>query len=155
MSRSSPELSVTVSATALDISLGLPADPDCGAEARFLGQVRGGDGLVSLTLEHYPGVTEQALSAIGRNAAERFNLRAALIHHRVGTMEVGEPIVLVAASAPHRKAALQGVEFMMDQLKTHAPFWKKEAFADGRQAWVEARVSDDQAAKAWFQGDRP
>jgi len=124
-------------------------DEACGAVANFLGQVRGGKDLLALELEHYPGVTEKALHKIATQAASRWKLEHALILHRVGRMEIGEPIVLVAASAPHRRAALEATSFMIDVLKTQAPFWKKEHTTSGSH-WVETRYEDNAAAAAWL-----
>jgi molybdopterin synthase catalytic subunit len=125
------------------------SDADCGAVANFVGQVRGGGETVALELEHYPGVTEKALERIAAHAAERWNLRRAIIVHRVGKMEIGEPIVFTGAAAPHRRAALEATSFMIDVLKTQAPFWKKEHTRDGAH-WVDAREDDNQAAAAWL-----
>lgn len=122
---------------------------DCGAVASFSGQVRGGKGLIALELEHYPGVTETALRRIAEHACERWALRRATIIHRIGRMEIGEEIVFVGATAPHRRAALDAVSFMIDVLKTQAPFWKKEYDASGER-WVEARAEDDSAAARWL-----
>ena len=126
------------------------ADGDCGAVASFSGQVRGGNGLAALELEHYPGVTEKALTRIATHACKRWDLRQAVILHRIGRMEVGEEIVFIGATAPHRRAALEAVSFMIDTLKTQAPFWKKEFDAQGER-WVEARAEDDRAAARWLQ----
>ncbi|WP_339743844.1 molybdenum cofactor biosynthesis protein MoaE [uncultured Maricaulis sp.] len=128
-------------------------DSRCGAIASFVGQVRGGDDLVALELEHYPGVTEQALGRIADAAVQRWSLGAAMIVHRVGRMEISEPIVFVAAAAPHRRAALEATGFMIDILKTQAPFWKREYTATGSH-WVEPRAGDDEAAAAWLAGSK-
>lgn len=121
-----------------------------GGLSLFIGQVRGqGDGLESLTLEHYPGMTEAILGQLGQEAVERFQLLGCTIIHRVGTMAVGEPIVFVGSAAGHRGEALQATAFLIDRLKTGAPFWKREQFADGRSAWVDAKAKDDKAAAAW------
>jgi molybdopterin synthase catalytic subunit len=125
------------------------AEAECGAVASFLGQVRGGKDLVALELEHYPGVTEQALSRIASHAIRRWSLGQAIIIHRVGRMEIGAPIVFVGASAPHRRAALDAVSYMIDVLKTQAPFWKKEHLTTGSR-WVETRADDDAAAAKWL-----
>lgn len=125
------------------------ADSDCGAVASFSGQVRGGNNLVALELEHYPGVTEKALTRIASHARTRWDLRQAMIIHRVGRMEIGEEIVFIGATAPHRRAALEAVSFMIDVLKTQAPFWKKE-FDDQGARWVDARPEDDRAAARWL-----
>lgn len=120
-----------------------------GATVSFTGTVRDQAGAVeTLTLEHWPGVTEKALTKIEAEAMQRFELSAALIVHRIGPMDPGENIVLVIAAAPHRDAAFDGARFMIDTLKTDAPFWKKEAGQTG-EAWVEARAEDDAARNRW------
>lgn len=124
-------------------------DPDCGAIASFLGQVRGGEGLIALELEHYPGVTEKALERIAETAAARWTLSRAVIIHRAGRMLVGDPIVFVGATAPHRRDALDAVQYMIDVLKTQAPFWKKEETATGTR-WIEPRDGDHAAAARWL-----
>ena len=108
--------------------------------------------MTTLELEHFPGVTEKALDRIAREAATRWSLGAALIVHRIGPMTPGEPIVFVAASAPHRRAALDAVSFMIDVLKTQAPFWKKAHTSEG-SSWIEARQDDDAAAARWLTGE--
>ena len=123
-----------------------------GAVATFVGLVRGYDGLVALTLEHYLAMTEAALHALAKEAETRWTLSGALIHHRVGRLTPGMPIVLAAAAAPHRADALDACAFMIDRLKTDAPFWKRESFADGRECWVEARATDDARAERWRGG---
>ena len=102
----------------------------------------------AMELEHYPGMTEQAIEAMIDEAVRRFELRAVRVIHRVGTILPGEQIVLVAVGAMHRRAAFQGCEFLMDYLKTQAPFWKKETTPDGAR-WVDARVADDAALARW------
>ena len=102
----------------------------------------------ALELEHYPGMTEQAIERMIDEAMRRFELRAARVVHRVGPLAPGDQIVLVAVSAAHRGAAFQGCEFLIDYLKTQAPFWKKESGADGA-SWVDARSSDDAALERW------
>jgi molybdopterin synthase catalytic subunit len=128
-------------------------DPGIGGVALFIGKVRGeangSAALVSMTLEHYPGMTEAELGRVEAEARTRFDLSASLIVHRVGELKPGDNIVLVIACAPHRQNAFSAAQFLMDYLKTRAPFWKKEAFADGRTNWVEPRLSDDDAAAAW------
>lgn len=119
-----------------------------GAVATFTGLVRADDGVAELELEHYPGMTEAALEAVGAAAAERFGLLAATIVHRVGPMAPRERIVFVAAVAPHRSAALDACASMIDRLKTDAPFWKREV-REGDARWVEARAADDAAAERW------
>jgi molybdopterin synthase catalytic subunit len=102
-----------------------------------------------MTLEHYPGMTERELQRIEAEANERWPLQATLIVHRVGTLRPGEPIVLVVAASAHRQAAFEAASFLMDYLKTRAPFWKKETGVDGSGQWVDARESDDTAVKKW------
>ncbi len=127
----------------------LPGDvPGVGAVASFVGIVRGGDGLSALSLEHYPGMTEAALHAIAEQADARWPLTAITIVHRVGRLRPGERIVLVAAASGHRAAALDAVAYLMDWLKTRAPFWKREEGVWGSR-WVEARDEDEAAAGRW------
>jgi molybdopterin synthase catalytic subunit len=120
-----------------------------GAVASFTGLVRGDGGLSELTLEHYPGMTEAALQGLADTALSRWALEGVTIIHRVGAMAPGERIVFVGTASPHRAAALEACAFLIDRLKTDAPFWKQERFADGRQLWVEPRASDDAAAARW------
>ena len=122
-----------------------------GGIASFVGVVREGSGterIAAMTLEHYPGMTERALEAIEAEARSRWPLEAALIVHRYGRLEPGERIVLVVTASPHRAAAFAACEFLVDWLKTKAPFWKLEETATGAR-WVEAQESDDEAAKRW------
>lgn len=127
-------------------------DPDSGAVASFLGQVRAGEGLTGLELEHYPGVTENVLTRLARRALARWSLSRAVIVHRVGLMSIGDPIVFVGAAAPHRRAALEAVEYMIDVLKTQAPFWKKEYTVKGER-WIEPCPEDDDAASCWLESE--
>jgi len=125
---------------------------DIGGIGSFIGVVRGTAGgrpITAMTLEHYPGMTERALSRIADQAITRFDLQGVTLIHRIGALAPGDNIVLVLACAPHRKAALDGTAFLIDWLKTRAPFWKKERFADGTEAWVDAREADDAAARLW------
>jgi molybdopterin synthase catalytic subunit len=125
---------------------------DIGAIVTFTGAVRGdahGRGLASMTLEHYPGMTEAELSRIESEAQQRWQLSASLVVHRIGELKPGQNIVLVVAASPHRQAAFAAAEFLMDYLKTRAPFWKKERNADGEGHWVDARDSDDAALEKW------
>lgn len=125
---------------------------DIGGIGSFIGVVRDtaqGRRIVSMTLEHYPGMTERALSAIADAATLRWNLLGCTLIHRVGELYPGESIVLVLAAAPHRQSALEATAFLIDWLKTKAPFWKKETFADGEAAWVDARETDAAAAARW------
>ena len=128
-------------------------DTGCGAVASFVGTVRARDDAEPgntelLELEHYPGMTERAIEAMIDTASQRFPIRAARVVHRVGALAPGAQIVLVAVTASHRGAAFQACEFLMDYLKTQAPFWKKEHGAGGAR-WVDARVADDTAAQRW------
>jgi molybdopterin synthase catalytic subunit len=123
---------------------------DIGAIITFTGTVRDQDGAVSeMTLEHYPGMTEKELERIEGEAHARWPLQASLIVHRVGTLKPGDNIVLVITASAHRDAAFDAAGFLMDYLKTNAPFWKRESGAHGSQ-WVEAKASDDAAAIRWF-----
>ena len=129
----------------------LRRDPSVGAIASFIGSVRdinAGDGVASLTLEHYPGMTEKALADIVDQACARWPLLGALVIHRVGPLLPLEQIVLVACGAAHRGVAFAACEFIIDYLKTDAPFWKKEQTPEGAR-WVDARDSDDSAKAKW------
>lgn len=124
---------------------------DVGALVTFTGLVRdrGGDVPVSaMELEHYPGMTETSLTQIARQALARWPLQGAVVIHRYGVLAPADRIVLVATASPHRQAAFEAAEFLMDWLKTKAPFWKKETSPDGAR-WVDARESDDAAAARW------
>jgi molybdopterin synthase catalytic subunit len=125
---------------------------DIGALVTFTGRVRGDDDgreITALTLEHYPGMTEAEMAVIEAEAVQRWQLQAALMVHRVGELKAGDNIVLVVTAAAHRQAAFEAAQFMMDYLKTRAPFWKKEATPDGEGAWVDAKDGDDAAAERW------
>lgn len=127
------------------------ANPSAGALVSFVGQVRDindGDSINTLTLEHYPGMTETALAAIETQAHTRWNLIDSLIIHRVGTLKPLDQIVLVAVLGAHRAEAFKACEFIMDYLKTQAPFWKKEITPAGER-WVDAKLSDDAALNRW------
>jgi molybdopterin synthase catalytic subunit len=123
---------------------------DIGAIASFVGLVRahGGEPITAITLEHYPGMTEKKLAEIEAEAHARWPLQTSLIVHRYGRMLPGEPIVLVATASAHRAAALESCAFLIDWLKTQAPFWKLEETAAASR-WVEARGADDEAAARW------
>ena len=124
---------------------------DIGAVVTFTGLCRDEQGALSaLELEHYPGMAEAEMLRIGKLAIERFSLLGLTAVHRYGKIRPGENIVLVIAAAPHRQAAFDGANFMMDFLKTSAPFWKKEHGADGSQGdWVSAKDADDAAREKW------
>ncbi len=129
-------------------------DPSVGGVATFVGVVRNrndGDTVAKLTLEHYPAMTEKALAGIVKRARARWTLGAVTVIHRVGPLDVSDPIVFVGVAAEHRGEAFAACEFIMDWLKTEAPFWKKEATPEGER-WVDARESDDKAKARWGEG---
>lgn len=126
-------------------------DRGVGAIVSFVGTVRefsDGQGVLGMELEHYPGMTEAAIEAMIDAALARFDIRAARVVHRIGALQPMDQIVLVAVSSAHRGQAFQACEFLMDYLKTQAPFWKKESTAQGAR-WVDARSSDDAALQRW------
>jgi|SRR5690349_7131437 molybdopterin synthase catalytic subunit len=130
-------------------------NPKIGAVASFIGVARDindGDAVATLTLEHYPGMTEKALEGIVAEARSRWDVIDILVVHRVGEIRPTEQIVLVAVAGSHRGEAFAACEFVMDYLKTRAPFWKKEDTPKGAR-WVEARESDDEAAERWKKKD--
>jgi len=144
---------VTVGLAPIDMAAALECleRDGAGAVATFSGLVRADDGVDVLELEHYPGATEAALEALATEAQERWGLLGVTVIHRVGPMRAGERIVFVGAAAPHRAAALDACAFLIDRLKTDAPFWKRET-RGGDARWVEARGSDDAAAARWSAG---
>jgi molybdopterin synthase catalytic subunit len=126
-------------------------DAGVGAVVSFIGTVRDrsdGQGVSAMELEYYPGMTERAIEAMIDETQRRFDIRGARVVHRVGALLPGEQIVLVAVSSAHRGQAFQACEFLMDYLKTQAPFWKKETTPEGAR-WVDARVADDAALARW------
>jgi molybdopterin synthase catalytic subunit len=126
-------------------------DLGIGAIASFIGTVRDVNDaapITGMTLEHYPGMTEAALEEIVADARRRFDIRGALVIHRVGALAPGDQIVLVVVTSAHRGMAFDACRYVMDILKTRAPFWKKERIPGGER-WVEARASDDEAARRW------
>ena len=130
-------------------------DPRVGAVASFIGTVRDvneGAGVATMTLEHYPGMTEKALEEICAQARSRWDILELLVIHRFGELKPLDQIVLVAVTSAHRGEAFAACEFVMDYLKTRAPFWKKEVTPQGAR-WVDARASDDDAAARWQAGD--
>lgn len=150
-------MAVRVQAAAFDpgaeINAFIAGRIDIGGVATFLGLVRdrhGGTAVEAMTLEHYPGMTERELEAIEAEARARWPLDACLVVHRHGRMLPGEPIVLVATASAHRAAALDACAFLIDWLKTKAPFWKLEETPAGER-WVEARADDETAAARWSQ----
>jgi len=150
-------LTVTVRVQEADFDVGgelaalRAGDARIGALASFVGLVRDishGTGVDEMSLEHYPGMTEKALEAIVADAKSRWDIYGALVIHRVGRLQPCDQIVLVAVTSAHRGEAFAACEFIMDYLKTRAPFWKREETADGAR-WVDARDSDDTAAARW------
>jgi len=146
---------ILVGAEAFDLGVEVDAmrrgRTDIGAIASFVGLARDlneGSGVAAMTLEHYPGMTEKALTALVGETCSRWSLLDVTVIHRVGRLLPGDPIVLVAVASQHRGEAFAACEFIMDALKTRAPFWKKEETPDGER-WVEARASDDAAAARW------
>jgi molybdopterin synthase catalytic subunit len=139
---------------AVEIATLRRADPRVGAVCSFVGTVRGsnevtqGPKVLSMELEHYPGMTEKAIEAMIDEALRRFDIYAVRVIHRVGLLQPGEQIVMVAVTSAHRGQSFQACEFLMDYLKTQAPFWKKEETPEGAK-WVDARVSDDEALARW------
>src|SRR5436305_115448 len=119
-----------------------------GAIVTFTGMVRGDDGITSMTLEHYPGMTEREIARHVEEARVRWPLAGVSVIHRIGTLKPGDNIVLVVTASSHRRAAFEAAEFLMDYLKTRAPFWKKEARGD-KTVWVEAKATDSTAAERW------
>ncbi len=127
--------------------------PQVGAVASFIGLVRdinAGDQVATLSLEHYPGMTEKAIAEIIEEAQQRWQIIDVTVIHRIGEMKPTDQIVLVAVSTSHRGESFAACEFIMDYLKTRAPFWKKELTPDGSR-WVDARSTDDRAAQRWKQ----
>ena len=128
---------------------------DVGGVGCFIGLVRdsaGGRPIRSMTLEHYPGMTERALASIAAEAESRWALQGCTVIHRYGRLLPGEPIVLVLTASAHRQAALDATAFLIDWLKTRAPFWKQEELVQGGVHWVEAHSADDAAAARWDAG---
>ncbi len=120
-----------------------------GAVASFTGIARQDGDVVAIELEHFPGMTEASLRKLAEQATERWNLLGATVIHRIGRIEVGESIVFVATCSDHRAEALAACSYLIDRLKTDAPFWKKEHREDGRADWVEAKASDNARAEDW------
>jgi molybdopterin synthase catalytic subunit len=149
-------MGVRVQAEDFDVGLEMRAltegHTDIGAVVTFTGTVRGeaqGRPIASMTLEHYPGMTEAELARVEAEARRRWPLEASLIIHRFGALRPGDNIVLVITASAHRQAAFAAAEFLMDYLKSRAPFWKKETDALGQGTWVDARDCDTQALERW------
>jgi molybdopterin synthase catalytic subunit len=143
-------IDVHVQADPFDIAIEMArvASNGAGAIASFTGIVRCDDGVTAIELEHYPAMTEASLRGLAEEAARRWSLIGCTLIHRIGCMVVGEAIVLVITTAPHRADALDACAFLIDRLKTQAPFWKKEYRGDAA-SWVEAKESDEQRASGW------
>lgn len=148
-------LSVSIQTEDFDVSHELAQlranDARVGAVCSFVGTVRErneGSTVASMELEHYPGMTEKSITAMMEEAAKRFDIYSARVIHRIGVLQPQDQIVLVAVTSAHRGMSFQACEFLMDYLKTQAPFWKKEFTPDGER-WVDARVSDDAALSRW------
>ncbi len=146
---------VSIQTQDFDVSQELAAlragDARVGAVCSFLGTVRernDGSSVASMELEHYPGMTEKSISAMMEEAKKRFDIFAARVIHRVGLLHPEDQIVFVAVTSAHRGESFKACEFLMDYLKTQAPFWKKEVTPEGAR-WVDARLSDDQALARW------
>lgn len=141
---------VSVDSAPIELSQELAAleERGAGAVASFTGVVRGAGGVTGLELEHYPGMTEAALCDLAEAATARWSLLGVTIVHRVGRMAPGERIVFIGTAAHHRREALDACAYLIDRLKTDAPFWKRERRGAGA-AWVEARDSDSAAAERW------
>ena len=138
--------------TGAELAALLAGRTDVGGIGCFLGLVRdsaGGQPITSMTLEHYPGMTERALAAIVAEAESRWELQGCTVIHRHGRLLPGEPIVLVLTASAHRQAALDSTAFLIDWLKTRAPFWKQEELVNGGAQWVEARDADHAATARW------
>jgi len=147
--------SISVQPQDFDISAELTAlrgtNHNIGAIVTFTGTVRDiNASLKSMSLEHYPGMTEKELQRIAEEAEARWPLLACRIIHRYGTLAPGDNIVFVITASPHRKAAFEAAEFLMDFLKSKAPFWKKETTTEGHGSWVDAKESDEAALKRWI-----
>ena len=144
---------IVVTTEDIDVGVEIAAlEAGAGAVASFVGVVRGEAGgrrLTSLILEHYPAMTEASLAEIAKTAANRWQLTGCTIIHRVGELTPGARIVLAAAASAHRADALAATAFLIDWLKTDAPFWKRENFADGTSHWVSARAEDQEARNRW------
>jgi molybdopterin synthase catalytic subunit len=143
--------------TGQEIALLTAGRADIGGIGCFVGVVRGSagpDSVAAMTLEHYPAMTEKALHRIADEAETRWALLGCTVIHRFGRLLPGDPIVLVLAASAHREPALAATAFLIDWLKTRAPFWKQEQYQDGSARWVEACAEDDEAAARWETGPK-
>jgi molybdopterin synthase catalytic subunit len=142
-------MTIRIQEAPFDVAVELAALPKGGgAVASFVGYVRAEDGVTALLLEHYPGMTEKEIARHETAAEQRWPILGITIIHRVGTLKPGDAIVLVAVAAKHRKEAFAACEFLMDHLKTEAPFWKEERLGNSSR-WVEATAADDAAKARW------
>ena len=132
-----------------EVALSGLSDLGGGAVSSFTGISRDDGGVTAIELEHYPGMTELSLMRLIDEAFARWALLGAAIVHRIGRVAVGEPVVVVGAASRHRADALEATAFLIDRLKTDAPFWKKEHYADGTSVWVDAKTSDDDRSSRW------
>ena len=132
-----------------EVALSGLSDLGGGAVSSFTGISRDDGGVAAIELEHYPGMTESSLMRLIDEAFTRWALLGAAIVHRIGRVAVGEPVVVVGAASRHRADALEATAFLIDRLKTDAPFWKKEHYADGTSVWVDAKSSDDDRSSRW------
>ena len=132
-----------------EVALSGLSDLGGGAVSSFTGISRDDGGVAAIELEHYPGMTESSLMRLIDEAFARWALLGAAIVHRIGRVAVGEPVVVVGAASRHRADALEATAFLIDRLKTDAPFWKKEHYADGTSVWVDAKSSDDDRSARW------
>jgi molybdopterin synthase catalytic subunit len=153
-----PQIRVAIVSEPLDITAEIErvtaGRGDIGAVVTFTGLCRDEDGrLEALELEHYPGMAEAEVQRIAEQAAKRWEVSDVTVLHRHGKVKPGETIVLVVTASKHRHAAFESAAFIMDFLKTHAPFWKKEHTAAGAVAWVDAKASDDEAEERWNTAD--
>ncbi|MCB1339217.1 MAG: molybdenum cofactor biosynthesis protein MoaE [Maritimibacter sp.] len=142
---------IRVQAEAFDMGAeldGFGTGGDVGAVVSFTGRVRGTSGLTAMEIEHYPGMTEAAIAKYADEARDRWHLADVLVIHRFGTLAPGDPIMMVATAARHRTAAFEAAEFLMDWLKSRAPFWKKEIGPDGAD-WVAQKDEDEAALDRW------
>lgn len=151
-------MSFSISVQANDFDVGteylalIDDDIHSGAVVFFVGRVRDfndGRTIAKLSIEHYPGMTEKLLEQLVTEARERWQLLSARVIHRYGDLQLGDQIVFVGVTSAHREHAFQAAEFLMDYLKTRAPFWKKEADLGGQSKWVEAKDNDEAAAERW------